>query len=143
LAYGHDAVLPAEILLQSVRVQRQMEIPSDNYWSMMLDEERLQALDVLIRQKERVAKIYNKKVKSKSFDVGDLVWKVILPMDRKDRVLGKWSPNWEGPFRISQVLSNGVYEIEELSHQHRTVNINGKYLKRYKPMLQEIKIAKE
>ncbi|KAK2397321.1 hypothetical protein QL285_058904 [Trifolium repens] len=55
-----------------------MEIPSDHYWSMMmdelvdLDEERLRALDVLIRQKERIAKIYNKKVKSKVFDVGDL-----------------------------------------------------------------------
>jgi hypothetical protein len=142
-------MLPAEILLQSVRVQRQVEFPSDHYWSMMLDElvdldeERLQALDVLIRQKERVAKIYNKKVKPKSFDIGDLVWKVILPMDRRDRVLGKWSPNWEGPFKISQVFSNGAYEIEELSHEHRTVNMNGKYLKKYKPMLQEIKIAKE
>jgi hypothetical protein len=49
-----------------------MEIPSDHYWNMMfdelvdLDEERLRALDMSIRQKERVAKIYNKKVKSKS-----------------------------------------------------------------------------
>jgi hypothetical protein len=36
-------------------------------------------------------------------------------MDRKDRVFGKWSPHWEGPFKISQVLSNGAYEIQELS----------------------------
>jgi len=32
-----------------------------------LGEERLIALDFLIRQKERVAKAYNKKVKSKLF----------------------------------------------------------------------------
>ncbi|MCH87748.1 RNA-directed DNA polymerase (Reverse transcriptase), partial [Trifolium medium] len=130
LTYGHDAVLPAEICLQSVRIQKHMEIPSDHYWNMMLDElvdldeERLQALDVLTRQKERIAKAYNKKVKSKTFNVGDLVWKVILPMDKKDRVLGKWSPNWEGPFRVIQCFSNGAYEIEELTLDKYTLSIN-------------------
>ena len=49
LTYGHDAVLPVEIHLQSVRVQKQMDIPIDHYWKMMsdelvdLDEERLRA----------------------------------------------------------------------------------------------------
>jgi hypothetical protein len=126
-----------------------MEIPSEHYENLMLDElvdlddERLQALDILIRQKERVAKAYNKKVKHKAFNVGDLVWKVILPMDMRDRVFGKWSPNWEGPFKISQVLSNGAYEIQELTSEKRTVNMNGKYLKRYKPSFQEININTE
>ncbi|XP_045792014.1 uncharacterized protein LOC123886769 [Trifolium pratense] len=149
LTYGHDAVLPVEIYLQSIRIQRQMEIPIDHYWSMMfdelvdLDEERLRALDTLSRQKERVAKAYNKKVKSKTFEVGNLVWKVILPMDKKDRVLGKWSPNWEGPFKIIQVFSNGAYEIEELTSEKRTLNINGKYLKKYKPTLLEVNISTE
>ncbi|KAK2409203.1 protein NYNRIN [Trifolium repens] len=149
LTYGHDAVLPVEIHLQSVRIQRQMEIPRDHYWDMMLDElvdldeERVKALEMLTRQKERVAKAYNKKVKSKTFNVGNLVWKVILPMDKKDRVLGKWSPNWEGPFKVVQVFSNGAYEIEELTEEQRSLIINGKYLKKYKPALQEIKINEE
>ncbi|PNX69729.1 pol polyprotein, partial [Trifolium pratense] len=57
LTYGHDAVLPVEIMMQSIRVQRQLELPPDHYWNLMLDElidvdeERLQALDALIRQK--------------------------------------------------------------------------------------------
>ncbi|KAK2350898.1 protein NYNRIN [Trifolium repens] len=149
LTYGHDVVLPVEIHLQSARVQRQMEIPLDHYWHMMsdelvdLDEERLNALEVLTKQKERVSKAYNKKVKSKSFSVGESVWKVILPMDKKDILLGKWSPNWEGPFKIVQVYSNGAYEIEELTPEKRTLGINGKYLKKYKPVLLEVKISME
>ncbi|XP_028213905.1 protein NYNRIN-like [Glycine soja] len=149
LTYGHDAVLPVEIHLQSARVQKQMDIPIDHYWKMMsdelvdLDEERLRALEVLTKQKERVAKAYNKKVKSKTFNVGDLVWKVILPMDSKDRAFGKWSPNWEGPFKIIQIYSNGAYELEELTPQKRTLSINGKYLKKYKPTLLEVKISIE
>jgi transposase InsO family protein len=69
LTFGHDAVLPVEILLQSTRVQRQLEIPTSHYWNMILDElvdldeERLMALEVLTKQKERIAKAYNIKVK--------------------------------------------------------------------------------
>lgn len=60
-----------------------------------LDEERLPVLDALMRQKTRIAETYNNKFKSKVFYVGDYVWKVIIPHDKKDRTLGKWSPNWE------------------------------------------------
>ena len=70
----------------------------------------------------------------------DLVWKVILPMDRKDRTMGKWSRKWEGPFRIIQTFSGGAYEIEELGEDQRLLRVNGKYLKRYRPTLQEVKI---
>ena len=63
LVSGHDVVLPVEICLQSTRIQRQCEIPSNHYWNMMidelvdLDEERLTALEVVVKQKERVAKL--------------------------------------------------------------------------------------
>jgi hypothetical protein len=45
-----------------------------------LDEERLTAVEMLARQKERVAKVYNRKVKEKNIIVDDYVWKVILPI---------------------------------------------------------------
>jgi len=118
LAFGHDAVLPVEICLESTRIQRQCEIPSNHYWNMMidelvdLDEERLMALEVLTKQKERVEKAYNKKVKSKLFAQGDLVWKVILTMNKKNQVLGKWSSSWDGPWEIIRDFSNNAYEIK-------------------------------
>lgn len=67
-----------------------------HYRRIILDElvdiyrERLAEPYVLIRQKERVTKAYNKNVKLKTFFVGNLVLK---PMDRKDINLGKWSLN--------------------------------------------------
>lgn len=66
-----------------------------------------------------------------------------LPMDRRERTLGKWSPNWEGSFQVIQAFSNNAYEIEELVVDKRILRINGKYLKRYKSMLQEFRITKE
>src|SRR4051812_20503845 len=60
-------------------------------WEMMmnelvdLDEDRLRALEMIKRQKEMVSRAYNKKVKGKTFINNDLVWKVILPIDRKNQ----------------------------------------------------------
>ena len=106
-----------------------------------LDEERLRALDLLRLQKKRVEKSYNKTVKPKTFMHEDLVWKVILPMDRKNRNMGKWSPKWEGPFKIIQTLSGGAYEVEELNEDQRLLRVNGKYLKKYRPALQEVRVT--
>ncbi|XP_050876074.1 uncharacterized protein LOC127079746 [Lathyrus oleraceus] len=58
LTDGHEVVFQVNVDLKPVRIQRQREIPYDNYWSVMLeemvnlDEERLAALVDLIRQKE-------------------------------------------------------------------------------------------
>lgn len=54
-----------------------------------LDEKMLNALDMLIRQKERVAKTYNKEIKPKTFLANHLALKDILPMEKKDKVLRK------------------------------------------------------
>jgi hypothetical protein len=61
-----------------------------------LDEvsnERVKALGEIERDKLRVGKAYNKRVKEKSFQVGDLVWKTILPIGYRSSKFGKWSPN--------------------------------------------------
>jgi len=42
-----------------------------------------------------------------------------------------------------RVFSNNAYKIEELNDDQRILRINGKYLKKYRPMLQEIKTAQE
>ena len=38
LVYGHDAVLPVEVNLQSIRLLKQDELPIDDYWNSMFDE---------------------------------------------------------------------------------------------------------
>jgi hypothetical protein len=45
-----------------------------------VSDERVKALGEIERDKLGVAKAYNKRVKEKLFQVGDLVWKMILPI---------------------------------------------------------------
>ena len=100
-----------------------------------IDEERMQALNNLIALKKKISRIYNKKVKKKSFEEGELVWKVILPVGIKDREFGKWSPSWEGPFKIHKVLKGNAYWLSSLDEEPHKRSINGRYLKKYFPTM--------
>ena len=96
-------------------------------------EVRLKALKELEKDKARVAKAYNKKVKSKSFLVGELGWKTILPIGSKCNQFSKWSPNWEGPYKVIRVIFRNSYLLETLQGERLTRAINERYLKKYFP----------
>ncbi|GKV42144.1 hypothetical protein SLEP1_g49581 [Rubroshorea leprosula] len=148
LTYGHDAVLPMELTAKSLRIAIQHNLQSGEYDEAMmlefedLEDTRLTALDRLQAQKLKIAKSYNKRVKGKNLVVGDLVWKAILPLSKKDHRFGKWSPNWEGPFRIHEVLRGGAYWLESLDGELHPRKINGIYLKPYYPTVWEAKDLK-
>ena len=85
-----------------------------------------------------MARAYNKRVKIKNFEEGELVWKVVLPIDAKDRELGKWFPNCEGPFKVNKVLPENAYWLSSLEGEPHKMFINGKYLKKYFPTMWEM-----
>jgi hypothetical protein len=58
-----------------------------------VSDERVKALGEIERDKLRVPKAYNKRIKEKLFQVGDLIWKMILPIGSRSSKFGKWSPN--------------------------------------------------
>ena len=71
----------------------------------------MKALGEIEKDKLRVAKAYNKKVGGGSFQVGDLVWKTILTTGSKSNKFGKWSPNWEGPYRLVELIPGNSYMV--------------------------------
>ena len=98
-------------------------------------DKRMKALKEIEKDKLRVARAYNKKVKDKSFQVGDLVWKTILPLGMKNNKFGKWSPSWEGPYRVVKVIFGNSYIMETLQGDRLPRAINGKYLKKFYPIV--------
>jgi hypothetical protein len=96
-------------------------------------DKRLQALKEIEKHKIRVARAYNKKVKLKSFQVGDLVWKTILPIGTKYHKFGKWSPGWEGLYTIVKVIAGNSSMLKTLQGEHLPRALNGRYLKKYYP----------
>ena len=49
------------------------------------NDRRMKVFNHMLVQKNKVAHTYNKRVKRKSFEVGDLIWKIILPIGSQDR----------------------------------------------------------
>jgi len=141
LVYGHDAVLPWEIKTGSRRVSFQDQLAADDYITLMKDElddlveHRLRDLISIEENKKRVSKWYDKKVKVKEFADGDLVWKLILPIGTKSSKFGKWSPSWEGPYRVKRSAPGNAYILETLEGVEFPRALNGKYLKKYYPSI--------
>jgi hypothetical protein len=115
LVYGQEAVLLMEISLNAVRFAKQNDLTVGDYYNLMIDnidevtDKRVTALRKIEKDKIMVAKAYDKKVKAKSFQVGDLVWKTILPLRSKDQKFGKWSLSWECPYKVIHVMSGNAY----------------------------------
>jgi hypothetical protein len=140
LVYGQEAVLPIEIGLQNLRVTGQDSLSAKEYHELMMDKigdipkSQFKALEDIEREKVKIYKAYNKHVVEKSFQVGDLVWKMILLLGTRSGKFGKWSPSWEGPFRVIRIVLGNAYFVENLEG-HSPKALNGKYLKRYYPSM--------
>ncbi|XP_075478803.1 uncharacterized protein LOC142519653 [Primulina tabacum] len=100
LVYDFEAVLPVEIGQTSSRVE---SYPDNN------DQSRAMELDLVVEKRDRtfirmeayrsrVMKSYNRKVRIRDFQVGDLVMKKVNPAGD----VGKMEARWEGPYKITR-----------------------------------------
>ena len=60
-----------------------------------------------------------------------MVWELILPKRTESSEFGKWSPTWEGPFRINRYVPSNAYILETLEGEEYSKALNEKYLKKY------------
>ena len=83
LVYGMEVVLPIEISVRSLRTVLESEIlkvdwlQSRYYQLCMMDEKRLRALYHIQGYQRRLRKAFDKKVKARDLNLGDLVLKEI------------------------------------------------------------------
>jgi hypothetical protein len=93
-----------------------------------LDEvsnERVKALGEIEKDKLRVARAYNRRIKEKSFQVGDLIWKTILPIGSKSNKFRKWSPYWEELYRIEEVILGNSYMVQSVQGTSLPMTLSG------------------
>ena len=72
---------------------------------------------------------YNKKVRPRNFEMGQLVVKRILP--HQDEAKGKFAPNWQGPYVVKQVLSKGALQLADMEEKMIDTIVNSDSIKRY------------
>ncbi|XP_072066722.1 uncharacterized protein [Arachis hypogaea] len=111
LTYGVDAVIPVEVGEPSLRLL--LGGGSEAIEKDLVNETRQMAHLAEAAIKQRVALRYNGKVLKRSLGEGVLVLRCndIGPPTPGE---GKLAANWEGPYRVREVLGKGGYKLEKL-----------------------------
>ena len=133
LAYGSDAVIPAEVGLTSYRVENYKEKKNEEAMRLQLDllDEVWETADQrLARYQNLRAKHYNSNVRHRDFQVGDLVLRKVMGATR-DPSQGKLGPNWEGLYRIASWQRKGTYHLETLDGRKLQHPWNTEHLRKY------------
>ncbi|KAG7591503.1 Integrase catalytic core [Arabidopsis thaliana x Arabidopsis arenosa] len=135
LVYGMEAVIPAEIFVPSPRRTNNPRNEAANSELMVdvidtIEERRDRALVRMQNYQSAAARYYNSNVRNRHFDVGTLVLRKVQQNTTEDGA-GKLGINWEGPYRITHVVRNGVYRLENMEGKAVRRAWNSIHLKRY------------
>ncbi|XP_049394778.1 uncharacterized protein LOC125859089 [Solanum stenotomum] len=135
LVYGSEAVIPAEVEIPSLQIVVEAKIDDDEWIRTrleqlsLIDDKRLTSVCHGQLYQKRMAQAYNKKVRPRRFEEGQLVLRRILP--HQAEVIGKFSPNWKGPFIVKNVLSNDALYLADIEGKMTEMVINADDVKRY------------
>ncbi|XP_070031814.1 uncharacterized protein [Nicotiana tomentosiformis] len=112
----YSAVIPAEVEISSLRIIQEAEL-SDVEWIRsryeqldLIDGKRMNAVCHGQLYRNRMARVFNKKVRSRQFTPGQFVLKRIFP--HQDETKGKFSPNLQGPYMVQRVLTGGALYLQ-------------------------------
>ncbi|KAL2253104.1 UNVERIFIED_CONTAM: hypothetical protein Sindi_0105100 [Sesamum indicum] len=113
LVYGSEAVILAEIGEETARVtQYEAEGNSQerSFDLTVIEEGRDRAYAKILRYKSMMTRNYNRRVRLRSFQVGDLVLKKV----EVSKHVGKLDPTWEGPYKVVEIRRKGTYILQDL-----------------------------
>ena len=116
LAFGTDAVIPVEIDINTLRVSHYDSQQNEANLRANLDflkEIREDASVKATARQRSVVQHFNKQVKARLFEEGDLVLRNV----QASRSVGeqrKLSLIWEGPYLVSSVIGKGIYRLQTI-----------------------------
>nr|GEU50557.1 reverse transcriptase domain-containing protein [Tanacetum cinerariifolium] len=114
LTYGAEAVIPAEIgmpTLRTVKVDMAKNNEALGISLDLLEEKREQAAIQEARNKSKMKRYYNARVRSTSFRPGDFVYRNNEASHAEDE--GKLGPKWEGLYEVTEALDKGAYRLRD------------------------------
>ena len=132
LVYGSEALLPVEIGVQSTRVKHLHQEENEHPKILdleLIDEVRENAALKMAAYQNRIAYMYNRKVRCRMFQVGDLVLRNTKAIQKHD--YGKLLEKWKGPYIISEDCGNGTYKLRTSDGKPLKHKWNIRILKKY------------
>jgi hypothetical protein len=86
--------------------------------------------DATYNHQQKIKQDFDRKVRKKEFEIGDLVFKWDAPRQDKGKH-SKFDALWIDPFKISEVFSNNTYGLQDLEGEEVFNSaVNGHFLKK-------------
>ncbi|XP_070012876.1 uncharacterized protein [Nicotiana sylvestris] len=136
--YGVEAILPLERQIPSLRLAIQEGITDEESARLRfaeleaLDDKMLESQQSLECYQARLSRAFNKRVRLRSFQVGDQVLSIRRPIITSHKPVGKFTSKWDGPYIVQDDYSSGAYKLVD-AYGMRIGPIIGKFLKKYYP----------
>ncbi|CAN1281364.1 Retrovirus-related Pol polyprotein from transposon 412 [Linum perenne] len=138
LVYGTEAVLPVEVNLPSLRIQLFNQGGNDaglHHNLDMIEERREDAAIRLLAEKEQLARRYNAHLRPHHLEEGDwVVRKVFRPIPQQ----GKLNANWEGPYKVREVIGPSTFKLERPTGEPIHKTWNAMHLRKYSANEEEV-----
>ena len=127
-----EAVIPTEIGLPTIRTATP---ESENEGSVIREldtsDELWEAATIQVTSyQRRLTNFYNKRVRPRVFQPGDLVLRRVFK-NTMDHKAGKFQPNWEGPYIVTRSGESGSYAIDKTDGTPIPRMWNAMHLERY------------
>ncbi|XP_074291948.1 uncharacterized protein LOC141618765 [Silene latifolia] len=133
LVFGAEAVIPSEVRIPTHRYEYITEDRNQVEMARSLDtinELRTSAQIRMASYRQTVPRSYNKNVKVRTLQVGDLVARKVFQNTKNQRA-GKFAYNWEGPYQVESIVGNGAYRLMTMEGQMVPRSWNIIHLKKY------------
>ncbi|KAI5324478.1 hypothetical protein L3X38_033551 [Prunus dulcis] len=112
VVYGVEAVLPLESQIPSLRMAIQEGLTDEENAKLRLqelealDKKRLEAQQHLECYQARLSNAFNKKVRPRSFQIGDLILALRRPIITTHKIGSKFALKWDGPYVVQEVYKH-------------------------------------
>ncbi|GLT28343.1 hypothetical protein SLA2020_032830 [Shorea laevis] len=115
LAYGTEAIIPIEVGLSLGGSARHFDSNNEQLLrenTDLVEEIREKSCLKNIAYQSLVTRLYNKRVRARQFQVGDLVLRKAGLINAYS-YMGKLAPNWEGPYVVVQIKRPESYVLAD------------------------------
>jgi hypothetical protein len=135
LVYGAEAVFPTQLALPVAKFFQDYEGEPDHmirriHQIVEAQQIREQVRDAAYSHQQKIKQAFDRKVRKKEFEIGDLVFKWDAPRQDKGKH-NKFDALWIDPFKISEIFSNNTYGLQDLENEEVFNSpVNGHFLKK-------------
>ena len=130
-----EAILLFEVEVPSQRIIAESGLGESEWAQSRYDQlnlikgKRLTTMSHGRLYQRRIKNAFDKKVRPRKFNEGDLVLKKMSHAVKDNR--GKWAPNYEGPFVVKRAFSGGTLILTNMDGEELPSLVNSDVIKRY------------